>query len=373
MRADVPDDDLISRRRPPDTTSRCLAEKVTGTHDFEVANYSLLAGRIGPGRPVKSAPFTVGGCTWMIEFYPDGHSSANCFCCMGGAAAYVSLCTSGVPMTAKAKYTISVLGRDGRPSRLCRRRASTVTFGWPYPRSWGFDVFFLKPLLRFSGCLDDSDRLRIRCELTVFKPPPHSEDTTPAPPPPPELAGHLGRMLWDGRGADVTFDVAGREFRAHRAVLAARSPVFDAELLGPMAMADRDAAVRVVGVEPAIFEMLLHFIYTESLPGGSFDDYGTATTQHLLVAADRYGMERLKLMCAEKLCKTVDVSTVTTTLALADQHHCQELKDACIAFMSSPEVLRVVVATDGFKHLMASCPHLASNGTFLDSASVERK
>ena len=134
-------------------------------------------------------------------------------------------------------------------------------------------------------------------------------------------------------------------------------------------MAEKDAR-RVVQIEdmaPAIFEMLLHFIYTDS-PPGSFEGYSTATAQDLLVAADRYGMERLKLMCAEKLCNSIDVSTVMATLALADQHHCQELKEACIAFMSSPKVLRVLVATDEFKHLMAICPQLVSR----EVASVEK-
>ncbi|RCV35503.1 hypothetical protein SETIT_7G244700v2 [Setaria italica] len=357
MLADVPDHDASRRRRAPDTSSRCRAEKVTGTHDFEVVNYSLLDGRIGVGVSVKSAPFAVGGYSWRIEFYPDGKSVEDCCCCMPAASAYVSLCDGAAPVS--AKYTLSLVGRDGRASRRWRRRASTATYGWPHPKSWGFNNFYLKPLLRLSGCLDGV-RLRIRCELTVFMPP-RTEDTTPAPAPPPELPGHLERVLKDGRGADVTFNVAGREFRAHRVVLAARSPVFDAELLGPMAEKDARRAVRVVDMEPAIFEMLLHFVYTDSLPG-SFDGYGTAVTQHLLVAADRYGLERLKLMCVEKLCRSIDVSTVTTTLALADQHHCQELKEACVAFiMSSPKVLRAIVATDEFKHLMASCPQLVSD------------
>ncbi|KAL6843960.1 hypothetical protein ACP4OV_025633 [Aristida adscensionis] len=133
----------------------------------------------------------------------------------------------------------------------------------------------------------------------------------------------------------------------------------------------RQRAIEFADMEPAIFEMLLHFIYTDSLPG-RFESYSAATTQHLLVAADQYGLDRLKLMCAEKLCKSVDVSTVVTTLALADQHHCQELKDACIAFMSSPKVLRVVVGTDELKHLTASCP-LVLNGISLDVASAESK
>lgn len=44
--------------------------------------------------------------------------------------------------------------------------------------------------------------------------------------------------------------------------------------------------------------------------------------QHLLEAADRYGMHRLKLICEDRLCQYIDVNTVATTLALAEQHHC---------------------------------------------------
>ena len=50
--------------------------------------------------------------------------------------------------------------------------------------------------------------------------------------------------------------------------------------------------------------------------------------QHLLVAADRYGLDRLRLMCEGKLCRGIDARTVATTLALAEQHRCAHLKDA---------------------------------------------
>lgn len=42
--------------------------------------------------------------------------------------------------------------------------------------------------------------------------------------------------------------------------------------------------------------------------------------QHLLVAADRHGLERLKLICEDKLCKYIDTRMSTTTLVLAEQH-----------------------------------------------------
>ena len=86
---------------------------LTGTHDFEVANYSLLDGRIGAGMSLKSAPFSVGVYNWIIEFYPDGHSMEDCCCCcMSAASAFVSICDGAV--TVNAKYTLSLVDGDGR-------------------------------------------------------------------------------------------------------------------------------------------------------------------------------------------------------------------------------------------------------------------
>ena len=72
-------------------------------------------------------------------------------------------------------------------------------------------------------------------------------------------------------GADVAFTVQGEAFRAHRAVLAARPPVLKAELSGPPPPAKEEEgageAVAVDGVTPLVFRTLLHFIYTDALPG----------------------------------------------------------------------------------------------------------
>jgi hypothetical protein len=44
------------------------------------------------------------------------------------------------------------------------------------------------------------------------------------------------------------------------------------------------------------------------------------------VAADQYQLSRLRRICEKRLCDTVDVETVATTLALAEQNHAEELK-----------------------------------------------
>ena len=61
-------------------------------------------------------------------------------------------------------------------------------------------------------------------------------------------------------------------------------------------------------------------------------------------------------ICEGKLCQNINEQIVATTLTLAKQHDRARLKNACITFVSSQDVLDVVKETDGFKHLMRSCP-----------------
>lgn len=184
--------------------------------------------------------------------------------------------------------------------------------------------------------------------LTEAKPLPRIEV------PPPDITEHFAKLLETEEGVDVTFSVGGVKFNAHKMVLATRSPVFRAEVYGPMREAGTKATV-IEDVQPDVFRAFLHFIYSDSLPPLDdlrVDDYGEMI-RHLLVAADRYAMERLKVMWQSILCESLDVQTVATTLALAHQHHCDKLKDACIEFMTN--MMDAVVATQGYKNLKRTC------------------
>ncbi|KAL6654207.1 hypothetical protein ACP70R_007672 [Stipagrostis hirtigluma subsp. patula] len=110
-------------------------------------------------------------------------------------------------------------------------------------------------------------------------------------------------------------------------------------------------------MEARVFKALLDFIYTDMFPQIEKDDM-VVMTQHLLVAADRYNLERLKLICEDKLCNFLETSTVASTLTLAEQHGCVGLKKACLKFLKSPSNLKVALETDGFDHLVHICPSL---------------
>ena len=82
-----------------------------------------------------------------------------------------------------------------------------------------------------------------------------------------------------------------------------------------------------------------------------------AMVQHLLVAADRFDVTRLRAICEARLCEMMEVETAATTLALAEQSRAQALKGACLEFIAAN--LADVMLTDGYKHMEVSCPQLA--------------
>ncbi|XP_039827150.1 BTB/POZ and MATH domain-containing protein 1-like [Panicum virgatum] len=141
----------------------------------------------------------------------------------------------------------------------------------------------------------------------------HTEARPDAPPS--DLRWHLGDLLASGEGADVTFRVAGETFSAHRSVVAARSPVLKAKLSAGTAA----ACVRIDDVAPQVFEVLLHFVYTDSLAEEPGQD-GVFMAQRLLEAAGRYGGPRLRPICEEKLCRLVEVDTAVAMLLFAPGH-----------------------------------------------------
>eukprot|EP00803_Ostreobium_quekettii_P004434 evm.model.scf_2187.2 EVM.evm.TU.scf_2187.2 scf_2187:11453-16415(-) len=177
--------------------------------------------------------------------------------------------------------------------------------------------------------------------------------------PPPVLGRDLATLLDSGKGADVKITVEDETFEAHRFILEARSPVFHALLNIPMREGSEGVA-DIKDIQPPVFKALLFFMYTDSLPDELEDgQMDAAIAQHLLEAADRYQLVRLRRICERRLCQTVDVDTVATTLTLAEQNHAEELKRVCLDFVARN--LSAVIATDGYQHMLASCPSLQAD------------
>jgi speckle-type POZ protein len=176
----------------------------------------------------------------------------------------------------------------------------------------------------------------------------------------PDLGHGLAVMLDKQEHTDVSFDVGGESFSAHRLVLAARSPVLKAELYGPMAESNL-SSITIQDMEASTFRSMLHYIYHGSLPSTSKTDASStmAEYQHLLIAADRYGIERLNKICEAKLSSYgINIDTVFSMLELAEQHLCSKLKDRCFDFLADGENFKMVATSDEYLQLMQTFPAL---------------
>ncbi|CAL4997539.1 unnamed protein product [Urochloa decumbens] len=340
----------------PTTVSTCTPGTAQGRHVFEINGYSKHKG-MGHGHDkfVRSRTFSVGGHSWSIRFYPDGFIKET-----GHISVYLELMRKGTKV--RASCDLSLINQNtGLPSLVHRTELRLFNSSDTTKYAPETNLFKKRSELEASGFIQD-DRLVIECIVTVVTEVRVSETKLPRfhgkiEVPPSDIATCLGKLLEAEEGADITFSVGGETFGAHKLVLAMRSPVFKAELYGPMKEGSAQLVI-IEDMQPVVFRALLHFIYTDSLPdmdnlGG---DANCEMMRHLLVAADRYAVVRLKLVCQSILCENLNAKNVVTTLVLAYQHDCNLLQDVCLEYISSSNVMDAVVATQGYKNLKTTCP-----------------
>ncbi|KAL6131514.1 hypothetical protein ACLB2K_069889 [Fragaria x ananassa] len=350
---------MKSKLENDESCSRSISETVNGSHRFTIKGYSLAKG-MGAGKYILSDTFTVGGYDWAIYFYPDGKNPEDSSVYV---SVFIALVSEGTDVRALFELTLvdqSSSGKDKVHSHFDRALESGP-YTLKYRGSmWGYKRFFRRSALETSEFLKD-DSLVLNCTVGVVRTrlecPKHFAITVP----PSDMGEGLKAFLDSGAGCDVVFQVGDEEFKAHKLILAARSPVFKAQFFGHLGDSSVDKVV-VKDVEPFIFKAMLLFIYGDKLPdirevtGSSSLCTFTVMVQHLLAAADLYDLERLKLLCESKLCEEITTETVATTLALAEQHHCPQLKAVCLKFAAKSTNLGAVMQSDGYKHLEESCP-----------------
>ncbi|XP_046983920.1 ankyrin repeat domain-containing protein 65-like [Schistocerca americana] len=132
----------------------------------------------------------------------------------------------------------------------------------------------------------------------------------------------LGALLDAGDGAVVTLVAGETRLAAHRAVLAARSPVF-------RAMFQHDT------LEANCGEL-------------------TDTAPELLTAADKYGLSALKAACEQQVAAQLEVETAAAAAVLAVRHSCPSLTAAAIHFIRSQT--HKVMATQGWADAVLQYP-----------------
>ncbi|KAF7106949.1 hypothetical protein CFC21_107650 [Triticum aestivum] len=297
------------------------------SYTLKIAGYSRTKALLETGKWATSTPFRIGGHVWTVRYCPNDDADFM--------SIYLVLDSEGANKDVKVRCKFSVLDKAGVPVPSLSRAYKSVQTFTPKASTWGYSKFISKADLEGSPHVID-DCFTIRCDVTVLKEIRCEEITKLKRQfvvvPPSNMCRDLGGLLESMDGADVTFH---------------------AELFGSM-MENAGDPVEIGDMESDVFKSLLHFIYTDDSPPEMTRDVVMAG--HLLVAADRYDVERLKLICEDKLCTHIDSDNMATSLALAVQHSCPGLKEDCFEFLAPPSNFEAMVANDGYEHLKSSCP-----------------
>lgn len=347
------------------TSSRSVTETVNGSHKFVIQGYSLAKG-MGIGKHIASDNFTVGGYQWAIYFYPDGKNPEDN---SAYVSVFIALASEGTDV--RALFELTLLDQSGKGKHKVHSHFDRSLESGPYTLKyrgsmWGYKRFFRRAMLETSDYLKD-DCLKINCTVGVVVSAIDCSRLHSIQVPESDIGAHFGMLLDNAESSDITFDVAGEKFPAHKLVLAARSPIFRSKFFDELEEDKQE--IIISDLEPKVFKAMLHFIYRDTLTEDVDVDVATPSsscmssvsdtlTAKLLAAADRYGLERLRLMCGSHLCKDISVNSVAKILALADEHHATELKAVCLRFAA--ENLAAVMRSDGFEYLKENCPSLQS-------------
>ncbi|XP_063089603.1 speckle-type POZ protein-like [Cavia porcellus] len=312
---------------------------------WTISNFSFCLREIG--HSIESSTFSSESndkLKWCLRVYPRGVDEES--------KDYLSLSLALIscPMReAWAKFTFYIVNDKGQKTNgLSSQEIRSFEPG----SDWGFRKFILRELVleESNGLLPD-DKLTLWCEVKVAQDSTNisSQNNMNMDVPECSLPDDLAGLWKNSLLADCCLCVAGQEFQAHKAILAARSPVFRA-LFQYELQKSKNSPVEISDMDPAVFNEIISFIYTGKTPNLC------RMASDLLAAADRFGLEHLKLMCEIHLGSNLSVENALEMLILADLHGAHQLKTWTLEFINYH--VSYILQTSTWKCLMVSHPHL---------------
>lgn len=295
------------------------------TYMWTISNFSFFLD--DTGEAIKSSTFSArakDNFKWCLCIRPNGMDEES--------KDYLSvhlLLVSSNKSELHAKFKFSIVNVNQEATNIMESRGA---FPFHPGKDWGFRKFIPRATLfdNAYGLLPD-DTLTIFCELQVLESViniPGQNNIDQFKVPECRLSDDF-RNLFESRDkfGDVIMNANGREFYAHKAILSARSSVFAAMFEQDMGE-NKLSRVEVLDMDPEALHEMLRFIYTGQTP--NLDSMADV----LLAAADKYALERLKIMCEKALHLKLSAETATEVLILADAHNALHLKECAIDFIT---------------------------------------
>ncbi|XP_036282234.1 speckle-type POZ protein-like [Pipistrellus kuhlii] len=319
------------------------------SHMWTINNFSFCRQEVGEF--MESSTFSSEAndqLKWCLRVYPKGQDEES----KDYLSLFLVLVSSSNSISlAKFKFSFLIDKEEKTFEIICMKSCYTCSFA--QGQEWGFKKFIpLDVLLHEGDSLLPDDKLTLFCEVSQDSIPIFGQNRRKMMEVPECQLAHELRGLWENSWfTDCCFCVAGQEFQAHKAILAARSPVFRS-MFGHVMQESKTNLVEIIDLEPGVFKEMMCFIYTGKAP--NLDKMADG----LLAAADKYALERLKVMCEEALSSQLSVENAAEMLTLADLHSADQLKTQAVDFINSHA--EDVMDTEGFQEKVASNPSLVT-------------
>jgi speckle-type POZ protein len=131
-----------------------------------------------------------------------------------------------------------------------------------------------------------------------------------------QLVAQLEELFETMKFSDITVNVRGRQFQAHKSILATRSKYFGAMFEHPT-KENLTHQVEIEDVDPAVFGEILRFLYTGHLSESTMGKMSAG----ILAAADKYLLEQLKMECETQLIHRMSAENCLELLLITDEHY----------------------------------------------------
>lgn len=315
-------------------------------YTWSIENFSFLSKE--PGFIVKSLPFTVPGTesNWCLKLYPGGINPE----CDEHMSVFLKLLK---PERAEVMAKFKLYLEKNNNSVGDSLESGIYNFTqeeYGFPKVIKRDVL-MKPE---NGLLLD-DKLKIICEIKMNagmidtfdnELPSYNADKCQV-----RFINDIHEMYLKRQLSDVKLVVDGKEFFAHKVILAARSPIF-ADIFIENSTKNE---FEIDDVDGDVMEEVLRYIYSGKVLVNNF-----TLVKNVLKAAVEYQFYdyNLEKICEALLITQIDAFNVTELFIFSDDYDLYDLQQAAIRYIVSNS--REVTRTPGYKDMVTSHPDLVS-------------
>ncbi|RWS00399.1 hypothetical protein B4U79_13075 [Dinothrombium tinctorium] len=331
-RTRIANENILKSVRAPLTKSITEFPIIKFNHLWCIKNFSLIPIE---NELICSPDFSppISKDKWFIKLRPktfDKQTEAEYI----GIHLFLKSCEDTSKSQQRAKYIISVLDVDGNRKFTveCSRQEGRIFKAGI--EGHGFKLIAPRDILLDPNrnMLGHDDTLQILCEITVFGEMDNKfvpvrdfnlyNDCELASR---SITSDFASLIKSTLDCDIiVVSKDGSEFDAHRLVLKARSPVFKAMFEEEKA----ESRIEIPDFEAVVINDMLYFIYTDNIVEARINKIA----DQLLLAAEKYKLQRLKMLCEQYLASKISFERCDYLLSLSNLCNCKRLREKVLEF-----------------------------------------